>query len=132
MYFSIIIAVLALLGLGVFGIDLLLFKLKRFLGYVAGSLASLTGFSPLVSFLNDKNSWFSQGGSGGVVGVAFVMVVAGAILFGSLVFWGYVIYRTNREKYKNCCSTFPPSAGRPFSPRYIGAYTKALTPGDRH
>ena len=98
MYFSIIIAVFIFLGLVVFGVALLLFKLKRYLGYAAGAITSFVALSPLVSYLSDKNSWFSEGGSGGVAGIAIVLLVAGAILTGNLCFWVYIVHRDNPKK----------------------------------
>jgi len=98
-YLSIIIGVLVLLGLGVLGVSLLFLRLNRYLGYFVGVLSSLLGLSPIVSFVIYQAGWFSEdGGPEEVVGVALVMLFAGAILFGSFVFWGYVIYRANRNK----------------------------------
>ena len=98
-YLSIIIGVLVLVGLGVFGISLLLFKLNSYVGYAAGLLACLTGVCLLVSFSFFPSVWFSsQGGPGEVIGGALVMLASGAVIAGSLVFWGYVIYRASRTK----------------------------------
>ncbi|GAA5213330.1 hypothetical protein ACFSJ3_03875 [Corallincola platygyrae] len=83
----------AVLALVTFAFAWVCYKLNRFVGYAAGCVTTIAGFSPVVSYLVNTDNWFAPGGSGGVVGVAVILLVSSSLIGGSMAFGGYVLSR---------------------------------------